>query len=147
MRQFFNKARANIKPPPPHGWRRHPRVLLVEPDYTVGVYHQIFLIATGFSATWVSTVKCALALIANKPFDIVVTEWRLFTDGSGLEIIAAVRANPRLQRTKVVFFSVARDEAARIQSTSTDAALYKAQLPVVVIQTLRRVLRQKSPKS
>lgn len=144
MRQFLNKARANLKPRPVCRRRRHPRVLLVEPDYTFGLYHQIFLLACEISVTWTGTVKCALALIARKPFDVVVTEWRGFADGSGLDIIAAVRANPKLQATKVVFLSVAQDEADRIESTAPDAVLYKPELPRVLLHTLRRVLRQKS---
>ncbi len=146
MRQVLNKARMNIKPRPALRWRRHPRLLLVEPDYEVGFYCQLFLLTMGFSATWAETVKCALALIASKPFDVVVTEWRLFTDGSGLDIIAAVRANPNLQATKVVFVSVARDEDDRIRSTAPDAVLYKPVPPQLMTHTLRRVLRLKLSK-
>src|SRR3954468_18502449 len=66
-------------------WCRRPRVLLVEPWSSVGFPCRVILSRLGFRALWVPNVKWALAFLQTNPFDAVVTEWKLFPDGSGLD--------------------------------------------------------------
>jgi DNA-binding response OmpR family regulator len=87
-------------------------------------------------------VKSAVAALKKWPFDVVVTEWRLFPDGSGLDIVAAIRSRPELERMRIVFLTVARDEKQSIRNTGADAVLFKPVPIPIVVQTLRRVLRR-----
>ena len=81
------------------------RVLLVDDDPGVAEVLGLLLEREGYAVSQAATRKQAIALVESRELDVVVTDLKL-PDGTGLEVIAGVRARrPRLPIIMITSYS------------------------------------------
>lgn len=123
------------------------RILIVEDEEDL-----LFLLVErfrweGFEVISASTRRHALAQIAEGQLlpDLVLLDLML-PDGSGLDVLRALRSSDRARRTRVVILSGLGDERSIEEGLRTGADAYLAK-PVTIetlIETIRSVARKSS---
>jgi two-component system OmpR family response regulator len=116
------------------------RLLLLEDDPTLGDGLRDFLASDGHVVDWCTTLAQARALL-DEPYDAWLLDWNL-PDGSGLDLLASLRARGRLTPAIVL---TARDQLAdRIRGldSGADDFLVKPFAPEELSARLRSLSRR-----
>lgn len=137
-------AAANLAAPPaaapvarPENARLH--ILLVEDDPGVRNATRIFLAVEGFKVSALSSLaEAAAAAQQTNEIDVIVTDYHLGANTTGLEVIATVR---KLLHREVKAVLVTGDTSAAVRNIETDQNLRLVRKPVNA-EELARLLRQ-----
>jgi DNA-binding NtrC family response regulator len=96
------------------------RVLVVEDDPDIRRILQLFLTERDFSVTTADRAATALELVAETPFDLIVSDVRM-PGMSGLELLQTVRdRDPDVQLVLMTAYSSVKDAVEAIQAGATD---------------------------
>ena len=127
-----------------------PTVLFVDDEPSLCETVPLILRASGFDVTAVATVAEALKLIAEKPFDILVSDLNIGEPNDGLLLVSAMRRTQPAAATVIVTGYPGFESALRAIQVQVDDYLIKPAHPEKLVETLRRVhdtrpLRQRAP--
>jgi len=96
------------------------RVLLVDDDPGVSEVIGMLLEREGYAVSHAATLKASLERIKRSDLDLVVTDLKL-PDGTGLDVIAAVRAHrPRLPIIVITSYSSMESAIAALRAGAAD---------------------------
>src|SRR6185437_17147017 len=127
-----------------------PTVLFVDDEPSLCETVPLILRASGFDVTAVATVAEALRLIAEKPFDILVSDLNIGEPNDGLLLVSAMRRTQPTAATVIVTGYPGFESALRAIQVQVDDYLIKPAHPEQLVNTLRRVyenrpFRQQAP--
>ena len=122
--------------------RRRPRatILVLDDEESVGVFARATLPQPAFETIWAPTVEGAIAAIGEAHPDLAVIDIDLNSDGSGLDFLRHLRANPETEATPVVMLTGASDTMNREKSLRMGADRYL--IKPVRPDTFRRVVNE-----
>ncbi len=114
------------------------RVLLVDDDPAILELFKLTLELEGFRVETVDSAVSALATLAQRNFDLVLTDMRMETPSAGFDVVrAAKRLQPRPVVAILSAYYLDREDCAR---AGADAVFVKG-IPVVALAaSLRRLL-------
>lgn len=118
-------------------------VLIVDDDREIANLFSVVLGLVGFTCEVVHTARDGLAFLAKKSPDIVLLDLRLGQELSGTDILAQIRANPRLRQTRVIIVTGYPSMAESVRDQA-DMILIK---PVEIDQLRTLVQRLSSMES
>ncbi|HTZ46450.1 MAG TPA: response regulator [Verrucomicrobiae bacterium] len=128
-------APENLKAKPVFG--RVPRVLLVEDNADMRDYVRRLLLEAGYEIDTAEHGQSALALIAKKAYDLVLSDV-MMPKVDGIQLLEAIRKDPNLKTTPVMLLSARAGEEFRIQGLQAGADDYLAK-PFTARDLLSRV--------
>lgn len=95
---------AGASPDPQAPKRRAPRVLVVDPSPSIRSQVAVAIRRIGADAEEVASLEAAVAILAQRRYELVITELDL-PDGDGLDVMRAVRRLDPVRRAAVVVLS------------------------------------------
>ena len=116
---------AHASPLPPPSTSSGARVLVVDDDEDHVTLLSFHLSKAGFRVEGIYSAADAVRSALRERPDVVVLDMRL-SDGSGLDVLQAMRASRSLRRVGVLMLTAARDEHARITAFELGADDYVA---------------------
>ena len=116
-----------------------PRVLLADDDEAVRSMLQVALERDGFEVVAVANVKDALSRIAEKTFDVLLSDLHMPHAGDGFTLVGAMRHTHPHAVTLVLSGYPYLEEALSAVRLEADAILVKP----IEIASLRKLIREK----
>lgn len=89
-----------------------PRILLVENDVMTLMCFEQLLVGEGYSVVTAEDKATALRRAAEQPFDLVITDLGL-PDGSGMDLVAGLDADQRIQAIAMTGYNLEPEEFER----------------------------------
>ncbi|MBM4363731.1 MAG: DUF4388 domain-containing protein, partial [Deltaproteobacteria bacterium] len=116
-------------------------ILVVDPNVEETTALEMALLEKLYDVHVVRTMEEALQFVQNTHVNVVVTETRLEV-GSGIELLTALRGNPKSAATPCVFLSQETDSTLVDDALEAGAAdyLFKPMAPRIVAAKLKRLL-------
>jgi CheY-like chemotaxis protein len=115
-----------------------PKILIVDDDRTMVSLLQTLLELEGFSVYSTPLGQAAVQLSREHQPDIVLMDVHL-ADGDGLTALRQLRADPELERTRVVMTS-GLDMGDECQQAGSNDFIMKPYAPDQLVATLTRIL-------
>lgn len=121
------------------------QIFLVEDDRTIAKNLMLLLRAEGFSVTHAHTQGEALALLAERPFDLALVDISL-PDGNGFTVCTEIKAT---QGIPVIFLTASGDEASVVTGLNMGADDYitKPFRPRELVARMKTALRRSGQAS
>jgi len=117
-----------------------PTVLLVEDNALLRGWISSSLEEAGFSIVAPDTTAEALHLAAVRPFDVVVTDWRLGGGYDGFEVLARLRSKFPQTLSVLISADANRQLVERAQDAGFDGVLEKPFPPWKIIAALHSLI-------
>ena len=97
------------------------RVLVVEDDADLTVTYERLLRRVGYRVVLAATRRDGLALVAQEPLALVISDVRL-PDGDGLDVVRAATSAPN--RTRAIVVTAQVSEVVRLAALEAGASAY-----------------------
>jgi two-component system phosphate regulon response regulator PhoB len=115
-----------------------PQILIVEDEEPLRILLRYNLEAEGYDVVAAAAGDEAETLIEERPPDLILLDWMLPGDLSGIELCRRLRARPRTRQVPVIMLTARGEEAERIRGLVTGADDYVVK-PFSVPELLARV--------
>lgn len=114
------------------------KALVVDDEPNILVTLGLILKSEGFDVETASTVRAAKAVLAQAPFDLILTDLSVETPMAGYELVRAAREQPRRPATLVI--SGFPDLLSMWKAEGADAALQKPTEVPELLATINRLI-------